>query len=207
MYRILLLISLIAIAGWIFWLIRNNRFNKSIIDKNYRSFLTLIRFKDDNLISTVRIISYQLTLILFILLAISAFIPILIDGGHLTGVPLILHVTIAPFFCITLATSALFWAHSQRIHLVDWTNLKSLILKRFLKFDHELSGMQKIYFWIFLLVSVPAILAIILSMYNFFGTEGQEVLIIIHRYATLFLFIIATIHTLGLIVIPEKSNE
>jgi len=206
MYRILLLIIIIALTGWIIWLNKNNRIDKKRINNAYQSFLSLIKFKDDNLLQTLRVISYQLTLISFALLAVTAFLPILILGGHLSGFPLILHVTIAPVFCVALALSAVFWAHSQRLFSSDWPNLKSKIIQNICSLGEEISSWQKIYFWIFLLVSIPAILSIVLGMYPIFGTEGQAALILIHSYSTLILFIIASLHTLGTIAVVDKSE-
>jgi len=206
MYRILLLIIIIALTGWIIWLNKNNRIDKKSINNAYQSFLSFIKFKDDNLLQTLRVISYQLTLISFVLLAVTAFLPILILGGHLSGFPLILHVTIAPVFCVALALSAVFWAHSQRLFSSDWPNLKSKIIQNICSLGEEISSWQKIYFWIFLLVSIPAILSIVLGMYPIFGTEGQAALILIHSYSTLILFIIASLHTLGTIAVVDKSE-
>ncbi len=207
MYRILILIIIIAFGGWIFWLVKNKRIENKSIGDAYHSFLTLIKFKDDNLLKSLRIISYQLMLISFALLALTAFLPILFLGGHLSGFPLILHVTVAPVFCVTLALTAVFWAHSQRLFSSDWPNLKNKIVQRICSLEDGIASWQKIYFWLFLLVSIPAILSIVLGMYPLFGTEGQATLIVIHRYTTLVLFIVAILHTLGLMVVTEKSNN
>jgi len=207
MYRIILLLIVIALAGWVFWLTKNNRIDKTIIRNAYRSFFDLIKFKNDNLLQTMRIISYQLTLISFVLLALTAFLPILIFGGHLSSFPLILHVTIAPVFCLTLALSAVFWAHSQRLFSSDWPNFKSRFIQQVCSLKEGIASWQKVYFWLFILISIPAILSIVLGMYPVFGTEGQATLIVIHSYSTLFLFIVATFHTFGLMAVSDKKSK
>jgi hypothetical protein len=207
MYRILLLIIIIALVGWIIWLNKNKRIDNKSINGAYQSFLDLIKFKDGMVLNSLRILSYQITWISFILLALTAFLPIIILGGHLSGFPLILHVTIAPVFCVALALSAIFWAHSQRLFSSDWLNLKSRFVEKIFSLKDGIKSWQKIYFWLFLIFSIPAILSIVLGMYPFFGTEGQANLILIHSYSTLILFIIASLHTLGTVAVKDKSKK
>jgi hypothetical protein len=167
------------------------------------------RLKKTNIITALRLIFYQITIILFLLLAVSGFLPVIILGGHLTGVPLIIHVTIAPFFCIFLALSVLFWVHFQRFFLEDLNYLKTLKRgkTKLLPDRTGISFWQKINFWMFAVFSLPAILSIILSMYPLFGTAGQDVLIQVHQYSTLLLFIVAVFHLYLLYVGLTKSEQ
>lgn len=196
-----------AIVGWIYWLQKNNKIDKKLPGEAYQSFLNLIKFKDNIILRPLRIISYQLTLISFILLALTAFFPIIILGGHLSGFALVLHVTVAPVFCISLALSAVLWAHHHRLFSSDWPNIKNNIADRIFLLENGVSSWQKLYFWLFLLISIPAILSIVLGMYPLFGTEGQAMLIIIHSYSTLLLFILISLHTVGMMRLTERSEK
>ncbi len=211
MYRVLLLLVFLGILILIIWRTRTGKINKksfkSYVDKMIRSFKENIHWKNGDTLNTIRILSYQLTVLFALLMAVTGFLPILILGGHLTGFPLILHVTLAPFFCVALAVSALFWAHSQQFQDEDWSYLKKLQLNMDSNDDINLKSWQKVYFWLFMLIALPAILSIILSMYPFFGTGGQEALLEIHRYSTLLLFLIISIHIIqvsGITVKPDK---
>jgi hypothetical protein len=207
MFRVLILLIFIAIAGWKIWLFKNNRIDKKVFLSGFQSFLTLIRFKDADKLRALRVISYQLTFASFLLLALTAYLPVLLFGGHLSGFPLILHVTVAPVFCVFLALSAVLWAHSQRLFSSDWLQIKSETSKKIFALRGGIASWQKVYFWLFLVFSVPAILSIVLSMYPLFGTEGQSNLIIIHSWSTLLLFIIGIMHTLGVAAIVEENDK
>ena len=211
MYRVLLLLVFLGILILIIWRTRTGKINKksfkSYVDKMIRSFKENIHWKNGDTLNTIRILSYQLTLLFALLMAVTGFLPILILGGHLTGFPLILHVTLAPFFCVALAVSALFWAHSQQFQDEDWSYLKKCQLNMDRNDATNLKSWQKVYFWLFMLIALPAILSIILSMYPFFGTGGQEALLEIHRYSTLLLFLIISIHIIQVSGIPVKPNK
>ncbi len=211
MYRVILLLVFLGILFLIIWRTRTGKIKKesftSYVDKTIRSFKENIRWKNGDTLNTIRVLSYQLTLLFALLMAVTSFLPILIMGGQLTGFPLILHVTLAPFFCVSLAISALFWAHSQQFQEEDWSYLKKLQLNMDKNDDINLKSWQKVYFWFFMLISLPAILSIVLSMYPLFGTGGQEALLEIHRYSTLLLFLIISIYIIQVSGIPVKSGK
>ena len=212
MYRILLIITFILILAWIFWRIRNQRLQIKTWQLFFQEFISIKEiFKLENVtvLQSARITSYQLVLILFLIMAASGFLPIIIAGGHLNGVLLIIHVTVAPIFCVFYALSIILWAHAQRFQSKDWTYLLSLKGEMKNKVDTEIKEMfwQKVYFWLFMLASLPAIISIILSMYPLFGTEGQDFLLQLHRYSTLLMFILFSLHILTLSEIPDQSKN
>jgi hypothetical protein len=126
-------------------------------------------------------------------MTITGIIPVVILGEQMSGLFLIVHVTLAPFFVVALMLSAIFWAHFQQFDHTDYIYLRDIRNKKEIKNPAKMKQnfWSKIYFWLFLIFSVPAVLSIILSMFPYFGTEGQVTMLNIHRYSTLVLLIIA----------------
>ena len=60
----------------------------------------------------LRTVLLNLSILLFCLLALTSFIPVLFGYG-LTGVFLILHVMIAPFFVFVFTLAIMFWADKK----------------------------------------------------------------------------------------------
>jgi hypothetical protein len=140
---------------------------------------------------------FSITLLTFVILAFTGIIPVLILNEHMSGIFLIIHVTIAPVFAIALALTALFWAHFQQFNNVDLELLKKVREQKKnprLKY-HAQTFWPKILFWLFLALSVPASLSMIISMFPFIGTNGQNTMLNIHQYTTLSLLIIAFFYT------------
>jgi len=203
MYQIILILSVLAVIAWIIWLSKkgriDNKSSKQVITDSYTALRTRLRFKDRKPITNLRILSYQLSLIFTALLVLSGFLPVILTGDHLSGLPLILHVTIAPFFCVSLAIFALFWAQTRRFTSEDVRLFKDNSFFRIFSENEISPAWEKVIFWLFLVFAVPAILSIVLSMYPLFGTEGQEVLLQTHRYTTLCLFILTVLHSVAVI--------
>jgi len=203
MYQIILILIILAAIAWILWLTKkgriDNKISKQVVTESYHTLRTRLRFKDRKPINNLRVIAYQLSLIFLILLVLSSYLPVILTGGHLSGLLLIFHVTIAPLFCISLAVFALFWAHTQRFSKGDNRLLRDRSFSRIFSDGQISPAWEKLIFWLFLIVALPAILSIILSMYPLFGSEGQEILLQTHRYTTLVLFILAVVHTIAVI--------
>jgi cytochrome b561 len=72
---------------------------------------------------------------------------------------------------------ALMWAENRRFNKNDWPYL------------------QKICFWLIIILAIPLILSIVLSMFPLFGTKGQEFLLDTHRYCALLLALVAIVYT------------
>ncbi len=151
-----------------------------------------------NALGVLRGLFYVITLLLFVILACTGFLPILLFGGHLTGVMLLVHVTAAPLFAVSLACLALLWAHRQRFTEEDWETLRNLIGRRQLEQEHLQDLIRKTCFWLILFFALPLILSIILGVFPLFGTEGQETLVLLHGISALIVTLIAVIHTYSL---------
>jgi len=142
-------------------------------------------------LEAIRRLSLGITAILFILLALSGFFPVVFLGMHLTGWLLIFHVTVAPFFVLSLAFTALLYAKIKQYSNKDVDYLKGA--KKTASINVSYLFWSKTGFWLFLLFSLPAVFSILLSMYPVFGTYGQHFLLAVHQYSVLMLFIISTV--------------
>jgi len=151
----------------------------------------------------------SLSLLSFILLAFTGIIPVLILNQHITGILLIIHVTVAPVFVVALAMTALFWAHFQQFDGSDLAMIKSIQKQEKSKrlAYHLRTYWLKVFFWIFLAFSIPASLSMIFSMFPLFGTDGLNTMLNIHQYATLGLLIVAFFYTDFKLVASNKRTK
>jgi hypothetical protein len=125
---------------------------------------------------------YLLFLIAVILQAISSF-GMIIAGQRMHGWMLVLHMSVAGLFAVTLTVLAVLWgeqASFERAPAVPAT-------ARFY------SG-EKVAFWLTLLAGFSTILSAMLGMMTWFGSEGQITLLRIHRYSALLLLICTVFH-------------
>ena len=144
---------------------------------------------------------YLLALLCFLVLAVTGFFQRLVLGRSISGYGLMLHATAAPVFAVCLAVIALLWAHHHRFSEGDCPWLQR-ILKRIIR--PKTAGetlyksselLQKISFWLIVLLALPLILSIISSMFPLFGTHWQEVLLNVHRYSALLFALVVIVHT------------
>jgi hypothetical protein len=130
---------------------------------------------------------FLITLALALVLAASAFIPVVVLGDHPSGVLLIIHVTVAPFFALSLCLAALLWAERMRLRRTDWEAAKKLLRRQNWARGDLSATIRRLGFWVVLLVSLPLLLSIVLGMFPLFGTDGEEFLISVHGYSGLVL--------------------
>ena len=153
--------------------------------------LTLL-FLDQKLnwIGRLKKLILLLGLLSFLILFLTGFGP-LVCGYRLTGWLLMVHATFAPIFIGCLALLALGWAQGMI-------------------FRKDSAVVQKIYFWILVFLSLPVTLSMILSMFPFFGTKGQEFLFHLHRWSALALTCIAIIFLYCLVrsqIVKENTEN
>jgi hypothetical protein len=158
-------------------------------------WLMMSEFKSDS-IKRFRNFFVSVSVISFIGLAVTGLIPVILLGESMGSMFLIIHVTIAPFFVLALMLCAIFMGHFQQFDNSDYNDLKKMRFKKGILNPNNYSKnvWSKIYFWLILVFSVPAILSIILSMFPYFGTEGQIIMLNIHRYSTLVLMVISFLY-------------
>ena len=155
-----------------------------------------------SLVGVLRKLVYLLALFCFVVLAVTGFYPVLVLGKQISGYWLMLHATFAPVFAACLAVLAVMWASHCRFTRSDWPWLQRLIRRVILpKTDNtDLVGEssnpgQKITFWLIVILAMPLILSMVSSMFPIFGTEGQELLLNMHRYSALLLALVVIVHT------------
>lgn len=151
--------------------------------------------KPENSLGLLRRLLYLLTLLLFVILAITGFVPVVFFGRHLTGVLLLVHATAAPIFALSLAILSLLWAHRQRFTGENWETARELSARKHVEPDRLENLGRKICFWLILFFALPLILSIILGVFPLFGTEGQDSLVFLHGISALLLTVTAVIHT------------
>jgi hypothetical protein len=162
-------------------------------------------FRSGLTIAVVRKMVYMVTVLSFLLLAVTGFAQILFSGDHLSGILLVIHVTVAPFFALSLAATAVLWAHSQRFDMDDWRAVRHLgrpgLRKETIRFA------LKAGFWLILLLSLPLMLTVILELFPLFGTEGEAFLIRLHGYSALFLMLVALSHLYLTIAYAQHQTD
>lgn len=137
----------------------------------------------------VRMVITLATFVLGLALVLTGFIPVILLGEHLTGILLIIHVTVAPFFAVGLAAVALLWSSFHRFTGRDWQVVRYVAGNRSPSHAGIHHLLLRTWYWLMLVLSLPLILTVILEMFPLFGTEGEEMLIRIHAYSALFLAI------------------
>ena len=92
----------------------------------------------------------------------------------LTGDRLMWHVTAAPAFALSGIVLVLFWAHRNRFAQADGVRLTSPA--------SWAVPLRKFFFWLAVVLAIPALLAILAAMFPLVGTDDQKELIELHRY-------------------------
>ena len=203
MYRILLSLVIITIIIRLIWMYRSRKWDynqlKIYLNQKISQFYKKLMMSEikSHFYRCLRDFFISVSVVLFIILAFTGIIPVVIFDEHISGILLIIHVTIAPFFAFGLMLTAIFWAHSRQFDYSDYKYLKDWREKEAKNNPNSNPDQfwSKILFWLFLAFSVPAILSMIFSMFPFFGSEGQITMLNIHRYTTLVLLIIVFVYT------------
>ena len=111
-----------------------------------------------------------------ILQALSSF-GMILTGQPMHGWMLILHMSVAGLFAVTLTALALLWAEQSTFGRPPH--------------DERFFAGEKIAFWLTVASGLVTILSAMLGMMTWFGTIGQLALLNVHRYAALVLLICA----------------
>jgi cytochrome b subunit of formate dehydrogenase len=139
-------------------------------------------------IKFLRLIAYLLVLVCFLLLAFSAIGPVATGADHLSGMLLVIHVTIAPVYLSAVAFFLLLSAHRMTF---EYSELRFSEVKQI---SRQNIFWQKLVFWTFCSTTVLSAASIILMLFPLFGSEGQETLLDIHRISALVLIFSAAGH-------------
>jgi hypothetical protein len=149
----------------------------------------------------------RLAVVLFLVLLGTGFVPVVFLGEHLSGFLLVIHVTVAPLFALSLASLALLWAHRLRFDTEDWRVARGPGKGRGAAGGSVVRCAVKTGFWLVLFLSLPLMGSIILGLFPLFGTEGEELLIRIHGYSALVLALVALTQIYLLLLSSEKSHN
>jgi uncharacterized membrane protein len=118
-----------------------------------------------NWIARLKKLILLLAMLSFLILLITGFGP-LFFGCRLAGWLLVIHATFAPILIGCISLLALGWAQGM-------------------VFREGIDRVLKGCFWLLIFLSLPLTLTMILSMFRFFGTDGQTLLLIWHRWCAL----------------------
>ncbi len=206
MFRIVSFIALAVISAGTVWALRSQLIQlagtKQMLRQQGQGLWDAMRqwraMPTPAILPFLRKTFYFLTLLSFLILSLTGFLPVIILGSPISGLSLILHVTLAPLFAVSLAVLTLFWAHHHRFNRNDWQRLLYWIRREKaapVKQQANPDLWQKICFWLIVLLSVPVLSSIILSMYPLFGTANQEFLLHLHGYTALCMLMAMAWHT------------
>lgn len=135
----------------------------------------------------------------FALLVVTSFLPVL-TGRPLGGWLLIIHVGASPVFFLSLLAGLLVWGEDCCYSKADCDWL-GMALRHPLGDPGERGAtgrfdpVQKTYFWMAGVLGLVLLLTMLLSMVPLFGTQGQRLLLTIHRWAALVLLVLTVLHT------------
>ena len=211
LFRILVVILIAVSVVWVMLNIWRGRIMPAAIRKKIKDEFRIFKnFKGDSTIkffTRFRKMIYLLTMTFFLILAVTSYLQIVMTGGPLSGWLLIIHVSVAPFFAISLMMAILLWAHLRRFNQQDWQYLQQVVGKKkvpaILTENHDV--WEKLNFWLFMVSAIPAILSIIFQLYPVFDTDGMTCLLQVHRYSTLILFILVLNH--GRLLVKQMNQN
>jgi hypothetical protein len=200
MFRIIAGLVLVLLIWWVVWTLR--KFNLKELTSSLKQTPSTILLRIKKLI-------YIILLICSLFLFITGIVQPLILGKQISGYLLMLHVSIAPIFAVVAAIGSVLWANAHSLNSNDWQELHNFQTNPSEEKEHVWvpTAIHKILFWIGILLSLPIILSIILSMYRVFGTNGQDMLLQIHRYCAMLFVIIVICYTSTTIFHLKKSNN
>ena len=214
MFRIICSIAFLAVCVGIVlhYIIFAVRSDQTIFCKKWHRPISIAKtllFFDRHLspVEILRKLIYLLTLLCFVVLVITGFYPPLILGESICGYLLMAHVTAAGVFAVCITALTIMWADNCRFDKNYWPWLLRIV-------RHEPANNSaaekyepglKVCFWIIIVLSLSLILSSLLAMFSLFGTEGQKVLLQLHRYCAILMVLAAVLHTYLLVLTHAKK--
>ena len=163
-----------------------------ILRKKVHIFTMLFLEQELSFLGRLKKLAYLLALLCFTILFITGFTPRVLCDTELSGFLLMIHVTFAGVFIACVAFLAVTWAHQFCFGCIDLKSLQNVIHLRIREVNCQTC--RKLLFWILILLSLPAALSILFSMFPIFGTHGQELLFEVHRWSVLVMSLCAFVH-------------
>lgn len=175
----LIVLGFMALHAIMFPFSASGRWRLSDIVRTKVHVCTLLLLEQKlNGIGRLKKLVFWLGLLSFAVLLVTGFGPLLL-GYRLSGWLLMIHATFAPILIGCIALLAVGWAHAMRFQKEDFRPPSAGCWLT------DSGAAEKGCFWGLVFLSLPLTLSMILSMFNFFGTEGQEFLLVLHRWCAL----------------------
>jgi formate dehydrogenase gamma subunit len=135
----------------------------------------------------------------FLILIVTSFYPVL-TGQTLRSWMLMIHVGASPVFFLSLLASLIAWGEDCCFSKADceWFSRR---LRNPLSDPAEcpptgrFDPPQKVYFWMAGVAGFVLLMTMLVSMIRVFGTEVQELLLVVHRWCALALLMLTVLHT------------
>lgn len=134
----------------------------------------------------------------FLALIVTSFYPVLTQQA-LEGWLLMIHVGLSPLFFLSLLAALIVWGEDCCYGKVDCEWLGKRLRNPCgdpagLPGTGRFDPLQKTYFWLAGVLGLALLVTMLLSMVPLYGTEGQEILLRIHRWCALLLLVLTVLH-------------
>jgi cytochrome b subunit of formate dehydrogenase len=175
---------------------------RNVVQGGVHVFSLLLIEQRSSILGVLKKLAYLVSLVCFLVLALTGFWPLLVRGEHISGYLMMIHATFAPVFALCLAILALTWAGANRFTADDCPWVQRL-LRRTTRL-HIATGEEpcrcavlwyKATFWLLMFLALPLILSIVISMFHILGTSWQHFTMAIHRWTGLVFAVVAILHT------------
>jgi cytochrome b subunit of formate dehydrogenase len=175
-------------------------------------FTLLLLEQKLTLLGAFKKLVYLIALLCFVILAVNGFFAAVVLEKSISGYWIMLQTTAGGVFAVCVAILAVMWARRHRFNESDWPWLQHILERITLtksagEESLNRSGRlgQKITFWLLVVLALPLILSMVSSMFTLFGTDGQKLLLELHRYSAL-LFVLAAIVHIYLVIRTRMSE-
>ena len=192
LFGILLAVIIMILILNFFLLIRKKNTNPANIWQTLKSdiisglgMIKKTEWKKGSLFNRIRHFLFGFSILLFVIMAVSGLLLPLF-WQPTTGLLLLAHVFIAPFFALAVTLSIGLFAHKLQFTSADYQFLQNRQKAQ----KQKMIFLKKIHFWLFVPAVILNIGSIVCAMYTLFGTSGQDWLINIHRYSALVLLVL-----------------
>jgi cytochrome b subunit of formate dehydrogenase len=175
---------------------------RNVVQGGVHVFSLLLIEQRSSLLGALKKLAYLVSLVCFVVLALTGFWPVLVRGEHISGYLMMIHATFAPVFALCLAVLAVTWAGSYRLTADDCLWLARL-LRRATRLHVPVAEKPracavlgvKVTFWLLMFLTLPLILSIVVSMFHLLGTDWQHFAMAAHRWTGLVFAVVAILHT------------
>jgi cytochrome b subunit of formate dehydrogenase len=175
---------------------------RNVVQGGVHVFSLLLIEQKSSILGVLKKLAYLVSLICFLVLAITGFWPLLVRGEHISGYLMMIHATFAPLFALCLAILAVTWAGANRFTAEDCPWMQRLLrCTTRLHVAAEDKPVRcavlwyKATFWLLMFLALPLVLSIVISMFHILGTSWQFFTMAIHRWTALVFAIVAILHT------------